>query len=195
MNPVPGISTRSAAQRAAAPGETGASVGSVTWDRHSYGDPAAPLLVVEHADFECPYCAAAAPVLRRVVDGSGGRVRLVFRHFPLFTKHPFALTAALASEAAAEQGAFWELHDELFTHQSSLTDADLVAHAARAGLPRPELVVGEAAQQHRPAVEADYADAGAAGVRGTPTLFVDGRPYTGRVEESALRRELGLPRR
>ena len=167
----------------------------MTWDRHSLGDPAAPLVVVEHADFECPYCAAAAPVLRRLVDGSDGRVRLVFRHLPLFTRHPFALTAALASEAAAEQGRFWELHDELFAHQGELTDAHLVAHAARAGVPEPELVVGEHAQRHRPAVEADYADAGAAGARGTPTLFVDGRLYTGRVEESALRRELGLPRR
>lgn len=170
-------------------------MGRVTWDRHSCGDPDAPLVVVEHADFECPYCAAAAPVLRRVVEGSEGRVRLVFRHFPLFTKHPFALTAALASEAAAEQGRFWELHDELFTHQSSLTDADLVAHAARAGVPQPERVVGEHAQRHRPAVEADYADGGAAGVRGTPSILIGGRPYTGRVEESALRRELGLPRR
>lgn len=169
-----------------------ASVGAVTWDRHSHGDPAAPLVVVEHGDFECPYCAAAAPVLRRVVDGSDGRVRLVFRHFPLFARHPFALTAALASEAAGER--FWELHDRLFAHQGELTDAHLVAHAAAVGVPDPESVVGAAAQRHRPAVEADYADAGAAGVKGTPTLFVDGRLYTGRVEETALRRELGLSR-
>jgi protein-disulfide isomerase len=165
------------------------------WDRHVYGAVDAPLTVVEHGDFECPFCAAAAPVLRSLVDASDGAVRLVFRHFPLFTKHPFALTAALASEEAARQGRFWELHDLLFRHQADLSDPQLVALAERAGLPDPAAVAGAGAQRHRPAVEADYADGGAAGVRGTPTLFVDGRLYTGRVEEAALRRELGLPRR
>ncbi|TNM60701.1 DsbA family protein [Streptomyces sp. NP160] len=167
----------------------------MSWDRHVYGERDAPLAVVEHGDFECPYCAAAAPVLRALVDGSDGRVRLVFRHFPLFTKHPFALTAALASEEAAAQGRFWELHDLLFRHQADLSDPALVALAERAGLADPAAVVGQGAQRHREAVETDYADGGAAGVRGTPTLFVDGRLYTGRVEEAALRRELGLPRR
>ncbi|MGQ7296206.1 DsbA family protein [Quadrisphaera sp. KR29] len=164
------------------------------WDRHVYGERDAPSTVVEHGDFECPYCAAAAPVLKELVDGSGGRVRLVFRHFPLFTRHPFALTAALASEAAAAEGRFWDLHDLLFRHQADLSDPQLVALASRAGVQDPGAVVGEAAQRHRPAVEADYADGGAAGVRGTPTLFVDGRLYTGRVELAALRRELGLRR-
>lgn len=167
----------------------------MSWDRHSYGDPDAAHTVVEHGDFECPFCAAAAPVLKTLVDSSGGAVRLVFRHFPLFTKHPFALTAALASEAAAEQGRFWDLHELLFRHQADLSDPQLVALAERAGLDEPAAVVGERVQRFRPAVEADYADGGAAGVRGTPTLFVDGRLYTGRVEEAALRRELGLPRR
>jgi len=162
---------------------------AVDLDRHAHGSPTARVTVVEHGDFECPYCAAAAPVLRRLVDGSDGAVRLVFRHFPLFTKHPFALTAALAAEASGER--FWQMHDLLFAHQDRLGDADLARYADQVGAGE---VTGEAAQRHRPAVEADYAEGVRAGVRGTPTLFVDGRLYTGRVELGALRTALGLTR-
>jgi protein-disulfide isomerase len=162
----------------------------VDLDRHVYGDPRAPVTVVEYGDFECPYCGAAAPVLREVVDGAAGQVRLVFRHFPLFTKHPFALTAALAAEASGEK--FWPMHDQLFAHQPHFTDADLERYAAAAGATGP--VTGEAAQAFRPAIEADYRSGGELGVRGTPTLFIDGRLYTGRVAVAALRGALGLGR-
>ncbi len=161
----------------------------VDLDRHVYGAAAAPMTLVEYGDFECPYCGAAAPVLRRLIDGSDGRARLVFRHFPLFNVHPFALTAALAAEASGE--AFWAMHDLLFAHQNDLTDADLAGYGRRIGAGE---VVGEAAQRSRPAVEADYASGGDAGVRGTPTLFVDGRRYPGRVELRALRAALDLGR-
>ena len=163
---------------------------AVDLDRHVFGDPAAPVTVVEYGDFECPYCGAAAPVLHEVVDGSGGQVRLVFRHFPLFTKHPFALTAALAAEASGDR--FWAVHDLLFAHQDRLTDPDLAAYAERAGVAGP--VTGEAAQAFRAAVEADYRSGAELGVRGTPTLFVDGRLYRGKVSVPALRSELGLAR-
>jgi protein-disulfide isomerase len=161
---------------------------AVDLDRHVHGALDAPVTVVEYGDFECPYCGAAAPVLREVVDGSDGQVRLVFRHFPLFTKHPFALTAALAAEASGDR--FWAVHDLLFTHQDRLTDADLARYAEQAGVPGP--VTGEAAQAFRPAVEADYRSGAEQGVRGTPTLFVDGRVYRGKVSVAALRAELGL---
>lgn len=161
----------------------------VDLDRHVYGQVGAPVTLVEYGDFECPFCGAAAPVLRDLVDGSDGRVRLIFRHFPLFTVHPFALTAALAAEAAGEQ--FWAMHDLLFSHQHRLTDRDLAGYGAQVGA---GVVVGEAAQAFRPAVEADYASGGQAGVRGTPTLFIDGRAYTGRVELPELRATLGLRR-
>ena len=159
-------------------------------DRHVYGAPDAPVTVVEYGDFECPYCGAAAPVLREVIDGSEGQVRLVFRHFPVFTKHPFALTAALAAEASGDR--FWSMHDQLFAHQPKFTDAELERYATEAGV--PGRVTREAAQAFRPAVEADYRSGGELGVRGTPTLFVDGRLYRGKVSVPALRSELGLAR-
>lgn len=159
-------------------------------DRHCYGNVDAPITIVEYGDFECPYCAAAFPVLRELIDSSRGQARLIFRHFPVFSKHPFALTAALAAEASGDH--FWAMHDMLFTHQDRLTDSDLATYARAAGVENE--VVGEAAQHFRPAVEHDYATGALEGVRGTPTLFVNGRLYTGRVEFGPLRSALGLSR-
>jgi protein-disulfide isomerase len=160
---------------------------TIDLDRHVYGDPRARTTVVEYGDFECPYCAAAAPVLKDLVDGSGGSVRLVFRHFPLFTTHPFALTAALAAEAAGDL--FWDMHALLLTNQDRLTDGDLIGYAARIGARE---VTGDAAQAFRPAIAADYRAGVTDGVRGTPTLFIDSRLYTGKVKLAALRAAVGL---
>ena len=156
-------------------------------DDHVLGGPDATVTVLEYGDYECPYCAAAAPVLRRLVDESDGRVRLVFRNFPLADRHPFALTAALAAEAAGTQGAFWPMHELLMARQDRLDDAALRSYAAELGIDG-DRVVGEAAQPFGDKVEADFAAGLADGVGGTPTLFVDGRLYSGRLELGALRR-------
>ena len=156
-------------------------------NRHVYGNPDAATTVIEYGDLECPYCGAAAPVLRKLIDTSDGRVRLVFRHFPLFAVHPFALTAALATEASGDR--FWDMVWMIFDNQSRLTDVDLQNYADEVGAGD---VVGDAAQASRKAVEADYASGVALGVRATPTLCVDNRLYTGRVELRALRSALGL---
>lgn len=157
---------------------------------HVLGSVDAPVTVVEYGDFECPYCAAAAPVLRQLVDESEGRVRLIFRNFPLPDVHPHALTAALAAEAAGAQGAYWPMHELLFTKQDRLDDRSLKAYADYLGLDG-DLVVGEAAQAFGDKVEADFSAGLDEGVAGTPTLIVDGEPYSGRVELAALRRVTG----
>lgn len=157
---------------------------------HVLGDPEAPVTVVEYGDFECPYCAAAAPVLRELVEESGGRVRLVFRNFPLPDVHPHALTAALAAEAAGAQGAYWPMHDLLFSKQDRLDDRSLRAYAEHLGL-HGDLVVGPAAQRFGDKVETDFSAGLDEGVAGTPTLIIDGEPYGGRVELAALRRATG----
>jgi protein-disulfide isomerase len=158
---------------------------------HVLGDPDAPVTVIEYGDFECPYCAAAAPVLRQLVEESQGRVRLVFRHFPVASIHPHALTAALAAEAAAAQGAFWPMHDLLFARQDRLGDVALRAYAEELGLDGSR-VVGEAAQEFADKVEADFTAGLEDEVAGTPTVIVDGELFTGRVELAALRRAAGL---
>ena len=158
-------------------------------DEHVLGNPDAAVTLLEYGDYECPYCGAAAPVLRRVVEESDGQVRLIFRNFPLPSVHPFALTAALAAEAAGAQGAFWPMHELIFARQDRLDDAALRAYADELDLDG-SLVVGEAAQVFGDKVEADFAAGLEAGVGGTPTVFIDGRLWSGRVEEGALRRAI-----
>ena len=89
--------------------------------------------VVEYGDFECPYCGRAEPAVRELLRDFAD-VRYVWRHLPLADVHPHAELAALASEAAADQGAFWQMHDQLLEHQDKLRMADLVSYADRLGL-------------------------------------------------------------
>src|SRR3954469_12544464 len=114
-------------------------------ERHVYGRPDAPITVLEFGDLECPYCRAAAPVLKELVDSSDGRVRLVWRHFPLFEVHPYALAAALAAEAPRQHGQFWEMHDALMADQARLTEPDLRRAAVALGID-PSEVAGPQAQ-------------------------------------------------
>jgi protein-disulfide isomerase len=170
------------------------SAGVPQAERHVLGERGAPVTVVEYGDYECPYCAGAAPILRELVSTSQSRVRLVFRNFPLFEVHPHALTAALAAESTAASGesVFWAMHAKLFTHQARLSGPDLRLYAEAVGAD-PDLAVGDAAQQFAPIVQADYASGLEAGVSATPTLFVDGVPYDGRLDVGSLQRATGLP--
>ena len=93
----------------------------------------APVTVVEYGDFECPFCGQAEPVVRELLRDFAD-VRYVWRHLPLSDVHPHAKAAAFAAEAAAEQGAFWEMHDLLLAHQDALRPADLIAYAEQLGL-------------------------------------------------------------
>jgi protein-disulfide isomerase len=164
-----------------------------TMVEHVLGDSLATMTVLEYGDYECPYCAAAAPVLRQMVDQSEGRVRMVYRNFPLFEVHPHALTAALAAESTTASGKFWNMHYLLFEQQARLSDFDLRKYALHVGAD-PDLAAGEPAQRFAGKVQADYAAGLAAGVAGTPTLFINGEPYLGRVELGALQRATGTLR-
>ena len=157
----------------------------VSEDDHVCGSMAAPVTVVEYGDYECPYCAAARPVLAELVEHSRGQVRLVFRNFPLADVHPFALTAALAAEAAAALGAFWPMHDLLFSNQNRLRDRNLAGYAESLGLPG-DAVIREAAQPYGDKIAADFYSGVDSGVLGTPTLFINGRQYAGRVDLPSL---------
>lgn len=152
-------------------------------DRHRYGDADAPVRIVEYGDFQCPGCKMLAPVLKQLVDESGGRICLVFRHFPVFEVHPFALTAALAAEASGDR--FWAMHKELYAHQDHLDDDSLAAYAARAGV--VGAVTGLQAQQFKAGVSADYTRGIDDGVRATPALFINGSRYDGMFDLEPLR--------
>src|SRR5919197_2674329 len=101
---------------------------------HVAGPDRAELELVMYGDFQCPYCTAAYPILRRVRDQLGPRLLFAFRHFPLREIHPDAERAAEAAEAAAAQGAFWAMHDRMYESGGALSRADLVGYAGELGL-------------------------------------------------------------
>ena len=157
---------------------------------HLRGDLGAELSLVEYGDFECPYCRAAAPVIDEVLRRLNGRLVFAFRHFPLAELHPHALAAAVAAEAAALKGAFWPMHAKLYAgDESRLTQPDLRRYAEEIGVP-PEKVVWPATRFVEDRVEADFNSGVRSGVRGTPTLYVNGRQYRGDVTADALVAEL-----
>jgi protein-disulfide isomerase len=153
---------------------------------HIFGEPAAPVTVLEYGDYECPYCRATAPVLHDLITTSDGHVRLVFRNFPLADVHPYALTAALAAEAAGELGVFWPMHWTLFRNQDRLADADLKGYADALGVDG-SLVVGENVQRFAAKVQRDFARGLEIGVRGTPWLLINGDRYAGPTKLDAMR--------
>jgi protein-disulfide isomerase len=153
---------------------------------HVAGPDDAPLELVMYGDFQCPYCAAAQSIVRRVRERLDGRLRFAFRHMPLPEVHPEAQLAAEASEAAAAQGAFWPMHDHLYAARGRLGFEDLVAHAAALGLDA-ERVRGELTSgAHAERVAADERTARAAGVQGTPAFFVNGVLHEGAFDAGSL---------
>src|SRR5258706_9635149 len=87
---------------------------------HMQGPATAPVTLVEYGDFECPYCAAAYLIVKKIQEVMGDELRFVFRHFPLTQLHPHAQAAAESSEAAGAQGQFWKMHDLLYENQRAL---------------------------------------------------------------------------
>src|SRR4051794_3970171 len=87
---------------------------------HILGLEDAPVTLVEYGDFQCEHCGAAFPILRRIIQKMGTQLRFVFRHFPLTETHEYAGIAAEAAESASAQGKFWQMHNEIYTHQDQL---------------------------------------------------------------------------
>ena len=143
-------------------------------DDHVAGAPGAPYELVMYGDFECPYCAASQSILARVRKRLGDDLRFAFRHLPLESVHPHARHAAEASEAAAAQGAFWEMHDALYAARGHLQDADLISHARGLGLDADRVAAELAAGAHAGRVQRDAASARALGISSTPAFFVNG---------------------
>src|SRR5438067_5063975 len=142
---------------------------------HALGASHAPVTVVEYGDFECPNCKQAAPAVKRLLQRFAGRIRVVYRHFPLEEVHPHALMAALAAEAAAGQGKFWPMHDLLFDHQSHLKTAQLRGYAQQLELDmlRYDAEMSDTIDLQR--VREDIEGGALSGVRATPTFFINGK--------------------
>ena len=152
---------------------------------HLRGPAEAPVTVVEYGDFECPYCGRAEPVIRELLSDFGD-VRYVWRHLPLSDVHPDAELAAQASEAAAEQGMFWEMHDLLLGHQGALSAADLKEYAERLDLDADRVEDELLRGSHASRIEEDVDSADISGVTGTPTFFINERRHDGAYDIKTL---------
>ncbi|MCA1615160.1 MAG: thioredoxin domain-containing protein [Acidobacteria bacterium] len=154
-----------------------------TDDQPSKGDAAAPVMIVEFTDYQCPSCARQHPVLERLLDEYGGRVRLVVRDFPL-EQHADAFKAAEAAEAAREQGKYWEYAAVLMQNQSELGVAKLKEYAVRLGLDRAKFNAALDSGRFGDKVRRDLQDGFRLGVSSTPSIFVNGRRASDRTYES-----------
>jgi len=137
------------------------------------GAAAAPVTMVLFTDFQCPYCARILPILDQVLEKNKGKVKLVFKNYPLNT-HQFARKAASAALAAGKQGKFWEFHDVLFKNYARLNDQVVQDLAKQIGLDMEKLEKDMNDPQVAQAINQDIQDGNKAGVRGTPTIYVNG---------------------
>ena len=153
---------------------------------HVAGPVDALLTLVEYGDYQCPYCGAAYPVVKRLQKSLGKNLRFVFRNFPLTQAHPYALIAAEAAEAAALQGKFWEMHDLLFEQQTLLKPDLIPIWAKRMGL-NLEKFAGDIKQGPvDKRIKEDRQSGIRSGVNGTPTFFINGTRYDGSPDYASL---------
>jgi protein-disulfide isomerase len=157
---------------------------------HIRGSSEATLTLVEYGDYECPDCFQAAPIVNQLRGHFGEQLRFVFRHFPLSTVHPHASSAAQAAEAAAAQGKFWEMHDVLYKHQKDLIDHDLTHFALMIGLELYRFEADISSARFESRVREDYESGVSAGVKGTPSFFINGARYRGKVSFEELMGEI-----
>jgi protein-disulfide isomerase len=141
----------------------------------------AKVTIVEFSDFECPYCGAAHPALSALLGEFPGQVNLVFKNFPL-DGHKNSMPAARAAVAAQLQGKFWEMADKLFEHQRELSPEKIRELAQSIGLDMAKFDADVASPAVQQRVENDKKEGAGLGIQGTPSLFVNGRPYKESVQ-------------
>lgn len=162
---------------------------------HVYGPTDAPVTVVQYGDYECPTSRKIYGDVCRVMDsftanGEDLPFRYVFRHLPLRLRHPHAEQASVAVEAAARQGAFWDMHEQLFTHQDKLEDENLRRYASSIGLDVDQFEDDLHDDVLHERVMEDRNSAVESGVRRTSNLFIDGQRYQGAFNPESMARVL-----
>ena len=159
---------------------------------HAIGDQNAPLNVVEFGDFQCPACAQAEPILKKVLGQNGEKIYFVFRHYPLST-HKNARIAAQAAETAGIQGKFWEMHDLIYENQKEWSDSGnaeeiFFRYAEQIGLDKSKFK--DDIDKTTTTINDDYALGNKVGVKSTPTFFINGKKYSGVVSEATFQQLL-----
>jgi protein-disulfide isomerase len=145
-------------------------------DSPSKGNPAAPVVLVEFADFQCPACRAARPIVEEALKKHDGQTRLVFKHFPL-SMHPFAEKAARGARAAQAQGKFWEMYAVLFDNQERLSPAVMDELAKGLGLDMAKFAKDAESEAMADAVTRDRKQGERLDIQSTPTLYINGRLF------------------
>ncbi len=174
---------------AAAGGDTvpvGAHPEVATADDPSIGPADAKLTIVEFLDYQCPYCNEEFPVVRELTNGYRDSVRFVIRDFPLEDLHPDAMAAAEAAGCAEAQGKFWQMHDHLFALKGRLSRQDLDLAARQSGVDMDVYAACMSVHARSEEIRRDMADGSAAGVRGTPTFFLNGSRIEGVVPQATF---------
>jgi len=162
-------------------------------DSESRGPKDAKVTMVEFGDFQCPACGAEHPVLQSILHDYDGRIRFVFRHYPL-SIHANAQLAARAAEAAGKQGKFWEFHDYLYEHQNDWSfqikpQGKFEDYAKQLGLDVAKFTTDETDGKLSDKIGQDMGDGNALGVNATPTIYVNGEKMTS-TEDAVLRAKL-----
>jgi protein-disulfide isomerase len=157
---------------------------------HILGSSTATRTLLEYGDYECPFCAAAHPVVKQLLGSVGDEIKFAYRHFPLTQIHPRAELAAEAAEAAGSQGSFWEMHEVLFESRR-LGPRDILGHASALDLDVERLASELEAHAHQPRVREDFLSGVRSGVNGTPTFFVNGIRHNGSWDPESLLSALG----
>jgi predicted DsbA family dithiol-disulfide isomerase len=146
----------------------------------------APLTMVEFSDFECPYCAAARPLLEQLVVEMKGKLRLCWKPFPL-QAHPHAAATSRTAMYALEKGKFWEMHDIMFQNQASLDNDSLKSYAMKVGLDGEDLMKAIATDRFNDRITASKEEGKKAGITGTPSIFINGRELVLPIAPETLR--------
>ncbi|GGI24106.1 DsbA family protein [Pedobacter mendelii] len=146
---------------------------------HVEGGKSASIEIVEFGDYQCPYCGDAFPLIQEIQDTFGDQIKFVFRNFPLQEVHQYALSAALAAEAAALQGKFWEMHDALYENQHRIGDDLFIELAKTIGLDLDKFKKDAVSVEIQQRIDDDFESGIRSGVNGTPSFYVNGTKFDG----------------
>jgi protein-disulfide isomerase len=142
------------------------------------GPATAPITIIEFSDYQCPFCQRVTPTLDKLLASYPGKIRLVFKDFPL-PNHPQAPKASEAAHCANEQGKYWEMHDRIFANQRTMELPVLKKHAAELGLDTAKFDQCVDSGKYDVVIKEDMAEGEKLGVQSTPTLYINGRPVVG----------------
>lgn len=167
----------------------------VTLDDPAAGSPEASVHIVEFSDFQCPFCKRSFPIVLRILEEYGDKIHFIYRDFPL-KSHAYAQKAAEAAECAQDQDSFWPMHNKIFKNQNKMTIVDLKRYGDEIGLDKLKFDQCLDSGKYTNEVKSDYEDGERAGVRGTPTFFINDQVVNGAESfekmKAIIDKELGI---